>query len=74
LWPALARLEAAFDESMFFDGEYVDPGGFGATARRVSRAIHEREPVADTGSIWIWDAVPAADWRRGRGSGTNPRR
>jgi len=68
LWPALERLEAAFGEPMFFDGEYVEPGGFGATARRVSKAIHEREPVTGTGSIWLWDAVPADDWRSGRGS------
>lgn len=66
LWPSLARLSAMLDGA-FLDMEYVEVGGFGATARRVSKAIHERGPVDGFGHVFIWDAVPEVLWRRGGG-------
>jgi ATP-dependent DNA ligase len=68
LWPALAAVETAFGEPMFLDGEYVEPGGFGPTARRVSKAIHNGGPCAGSGIVWLWDAIPVGEWRSGRGT------
>lgn len=68
LWADLAALDAEFGEPMFLDMEYREAGGFGATARRTSRAIWERGPVDGTGDVWLWDAVPTRVWREGGAS------
>jgi hypothetical protein len=60
--PALQRLEAAYGEPMFFDGEYVADDGFNATIREFQKGVGD-------GVIWLFDAVPYSVWMDGgRGS------
>jgi ATP-dependent DNA ligase len=60
--PALQRLEAAYGEPMFFDGEYVADNGFNATLAEFRRGRGE-------GVLWLFDAVPMSAWLLGgRGS------
>jgi hypothetical protein len=55
--PGLGRLEQAYGYKMFFDGEYLEAGGFDATNGAFKRGEGE-------GVFWIFDAVPFAQWVR----------
>lgn len=56
--PGLRRLQEAFGEEMFFDGEYVEDDGFNATVAAMQRR-------RGAGVFWIYDAVPLYLWRGG---------
>lgn len=56
--PALRRLEEAFGEPMFFDGEYIADGGFAATG-------DEQKAKRGAGVLWLFDAMPVRDWQNG---------
>lgn len=62
--PAIAaeasRLERRFGRPMFFDGEYVAPGGFHATLA----AMNARGNATASGLLHLFDAVPLDEWRR----------
>ncbi len=65
LWPALARLQRAFGRPMVFDGEYVEPGGFAATARRYNLTRGATGPQEGHGTLHLFDAMPETVWRNG---------
>lgn len=52
----LRRLEEHFGEPMFFDGEYVEDGGFNATLRAMRKG-------QGAGVTWLFDALPMREWR-----------
>lgn len=56
--PALRRIEQAMGCDMVFDCEYIADGGYVATV-----AEHKRGEGA--GVLWIFDALPLADWMKG---------
>jgi ATP-dependent DNA ligase len=58
---ALQRLEDSYGYKMFFDGEYLEPGGFTATNAAFKRGEGD-------GVFWLFDAVPFAEWVRNQGS------
>lgn len=60
-WSALARLQEACGEPMMFDMEYVEDGGFDATAAAFKAGQGD-------GTCWIFDAVPMRDWISGVGA------
>lgn len=57
--PDLAGLERRYGEVMVFEGEYLEPGGFPATLAALKPGYRgERR-----GTIHMFDAVPAEQWR-----------
>lgn len=59
--PVLDRMTREFGQPMFFDGEYVEDGGFEATLA----AFRSRRGA---GCLWLFDAVPLAEWETGQPS------
>lgn len=57
--PVLDRLEEAYGCPMFFDGEYVENEGLQATLDAHKRGV-------GAGVLWLFDAVPYAEWKRNR--------
>ncbi len=58
--PALRDLERRFGQPMMFDAEFAVPGGLKETLR----AFRRNKP-ATAGVLWVFDAVPLAEWERG---------
>ena len=56
--PALRRIEQAMGCAMVFDCEYVADGGYAAT-------VSEHKRGEGAGVLWIFDALPLADWLKG---------
>lgn len=59
--PVLHDLQSAYGEPMFFDGEYVEEGGFEPTLAAFRRKVGQ-------GVLWLFDAVPLREWKSGRPS------
>lgn len=59
--PILYDLERAYGRKMFFDGEYVEDGGFEST-------ISAFRSGKGNGCLWLFDAVPFDEWSSGQPS------
>ena len=64
---ALAALERAYGEPMFFDGELVHEGGF----QKLQSAMRSGKPNAHI-TYWLFDAIPLAQWELGTKSNRLP--
>jgi hypothetical protein len=62
LRPTFERLERRAGKRMFFDCEFVAPGGFLATLRAFRRGSDNRE-----GRAMLFDGFPLDQWRQGMG-------
>jgi len=59
----LRRLESAFGLGlMFFDSEWIEPGGFDATKRAFETKGRSRSDMMPRGVLMIYDAMPMAAW------------
>ncbi len=64
LWRGLERLEAALGGAHLIDGEYEEPGGFGATCKRFNETRCDGTPnFRGHGRLFLWDAVPIGVWQ-----------
>jgi hypothetical protein len=57
--PDLQRLERRFGQRMFFDGEFMEPGGFHETLA----VFASRGKRASAGVFHLFDALPLDEWR-----------
>ena len=57
----LRSIEKAAGHGIFFDGEFLAPGGFRATLRHIQQGLRAPEQ----GALWLFDAMPAPAWAAG---------
>jgi ATP-dependent DNA ligase len=55
----LVTLQSCYGVPMFFDAEYVEEEGFEATQRAYAKGEGQ-------GTLWVFDAVPLAQWKANR--------
>lgn len=57
----LAAIEREAGEPMFFDAEFIAPGGFLATLEHIGRG----ERAAEGGTLHLFDCMPLMEWKHG---------
>lgn len=57
----LRSIEKAAGHAIFFDGEFLAPGGYRATLRHIGQGLRAPEQ----GTLHLFDAMPAAEWVQG---------
>ncbi|EQA97262.1 ATP-dependent DNA ligase [Sphingobium sp. HDIP04] len=57
----LRSIEKAVGHGIFFDGEFLAPGGFRATLRHIGQGLRAPEQ----GTLHLFDAMPAPAWAAG---------
>lgn len=56
----LRSIERACGHPLFFDGEFIAPGGYAATLRHVGQGLRAPEQ----GTLWLFDCLDASEWER----------
>lgn len=57
----LRSIEKAAGHGIFFDGEFLAPGGYRATLRHIGQGLRAPEQ----GTFHLFDALPAGEWSQG---------
>ncbi len=57
----LRSIEKAAGHAIFFDGEFIAPGGYRATLRHIGQGLRAPEQ----GTLHLFDAMPSAEWAQG---------
>ena len=57
----MRSIEKAVGHAIFFDGEFLAPGGYHATLRHIGQGLRAPEQ----GTLHLFDAMPAEEWAEG---------
>ena len=57
----LRSIEKGVGHGIFFDGEFIAPGGYRATLRHIGQGLRAPEQ----GTLHLFDAIPASAWAAG---------
>lgn len=57
----LRSIEKAAGQAIFFDGEFIAPGGYRATLRHIGQGLRAPEQ----GTLHLFDAMPSGEWAEG---------
>lgn len=57
----LRSIEKAAGHGIFFDGEFIAPGGYRATLRHIGQGLRAPEQ----GTLHLFDATPSGEWAQG---------